>query len=332
MKILVTGATGFIGSALMERLAKDPRYQVVGTTRKNLSHDPQGPLIRVKDMEGPEETDWTLALRKVDVLIHTAGRAHILHDKSPDPLALFRKVNVEGACLLARQAALAGVRRFIFLSSIGVHGTRTQRPLTENSTLHPASPYAISKVEAEQGLRRIAKKTGMELVIIRPPLVYGPNAPGNFGRLLDAVAKSLPLPLASVHTNRRSFIAMDNLTDFITLCMEHPNAANETFLIADGEDLSTRALIQKLGKALGKKPRLLPFPPRILEKAAAIFGRKDLAEKLLDSFQIDIGKARTRLNWTPPLSLDEALAITAQGHFGTRKPDSHGSPGPSVQE
>jgi UDP-glucose 4-epimerase len=260
-------------------------------------------------------TNWVAALDGADAVIHLAARVHIMRDTARDPLAEFRRVNTEGTLNLARQAADAGVRRFIFLSTIGVNGNATQPEVAfkENDASLPHDPYSVSKHEAEVGLRGIARSTGMEVVIIRPTLVYGKNAPGNFGKLTRLVACGMPLPLASI-PNRRSLVGIDNLVDFIITCLEHPAAANETFLISDGEDLSTPDLIQRMARAMNRPAHLLPVPKSMLMAAATMLGKHDMAQRLCSSLRVDTWKARTLLAWNPPVSVDEGLrrAVTVK--------------------
>ncbi len=266
------------------------------------------------------DTDWTYALTKVDnTVIHLAARAHIMSDTAANPLTEFRLVNTAATLNFAHQAAAAGIRRFIFISSIGVNGNQTSNiPFSTEDTPNPVEPYAISKHEAEIGLRQIAQETGMEIVIIRPPLVYGANAPGNFGRLLSIAAKGIPLPLGAVH-NQRSLVALDNLIDLITVCINHTAAANQTFLVSDGEDLSTADLLKRLRAALGRPARLLPVPASWLHKVASLLGKGDIAQRLCGSLQVDISKTRNLLDWTPPVSVDQALRQTAQAYLQNQR-------------
>lgn len=301
--LLITGASGFIGSALSNFcLAKKIDFRsVTRSVTKN--------SVAIGDINAV--TDWSEALTEVRVVIHAAARAHILNDDALDPLAEFRKVNVSGTLNLARQALVAGVRRFIFISSIGVNGNSTINPFSENSEARPVEPYAISKLEAEIGLQELVAGSEMELVIIRPPLVYGPNAPGNFGRLIRAVATGIPLPLGDVQ-NKRSLVALDNLVDLIWTCVYHPAAANQIFLAGDGEDLSTTELLQRMANALGVTSRLISVPMWMLQTGAALLGKYDMAQRLCGSLQVDISKARELLGWQPPVSVDEALLKTAR--------------------
>lgn len=261
------------------------------------------------------ETNWTEGLSGVGVVIHLAARVHIMSDDAPDPFAEFRTVNVDGTLNLARQAFKAGVRRFVYLSSIKVNGEKTLsgQPFTEEDVPAPLGFYAISKCEAEEGLRQVAQQTGMEVVIIRPPLVYGPGVKANFLNMLRWLHKGMPLPLGLIK-NRRSLVALENLLDFIVLCLEHPAAANQTFLVSDGEDFSTPELLRRMGTALNASPRLLPVPQRLLEVGLHGAGKGDLAQRLCGSLQVDIAKARTMLGWKPLISVDEAFRRTAE-HF-----------------
>lgn len=314
MHVLVTGASGFVGRRLVTTLARKDNYLVIGAIRgKNTAPVEAVKLVRVADLS--PETDWSEALPSVDVVVHAAARVHVMNEAETDPLAVFRKVNVQGTLNLARQVASAGVRRFIFISSIKVNGegTAVGAPYLADAQPAPADPYGISKMEAEQGLRVLAAETGMEVVIIRPVLVYGPGVKANFLSMMRWLHKGVPLPFGAIH-NRRSLVALDNLVDLIVTCIDHPAAANQTFLVSDGEDLSTTELLRRMGVALGKPARLLPVPSRLLEVGAAMLGKKALSQRMCGSLQVDISKTRELLNWTPPLSVDEALRNTAK-HF-----------------
>lgn len=261
------------------------------------------------------ETDWTAALRNVDQIVHLAARVHVMNDKCSDPLAEFRRVNVEGTVALARQAAVAGVRRFVFLSSVKVNGefTKPGHPFTADAVPAPEDPYGVSKYEAEQLLRQIAAETGMEVVIIRPPLVYGPGVKANFESMRRWLARGVPLPLAAVTNNRRSLVALDNLVNLIVTCLNHPAAANQTFLVSDGEDLSTAELLKRMSAAMGKPARLFYLPPTLLKLGANVLNRPGIYQRLCGSLQLDIAKTRQLLGWTPPMSLDEGLRRAAEG-------------------
>ena len=261
-----------------------------------------------------DDVNWRVPLEGCTVVVHTAGRAHVLNDSVADPLSEFRRVNVAGTLQLAEQAAAMGVRRFIFLSSIGVNGVSTTpgSSFSEVDQPNPHNAYALSKWEAEQGLLRMAAETGMEVVVIRPPLVYGPQAPGNFGLLMRWLRRGVPLPLGAIH-NQRSLVALDNLVDLIVTCITHPAAANQTFLVSDGEDVSTTELLRRMGKAMNRSVRLTPIPTGFLEQAAALLGKRDMAQRLCGSLQVDIHKTRQLLNWNPPLTLDQGLKKAAEG-------------------
>lgn len=312
MTTLVTGANGFVGSALCARLLRD-QTAVRGAARP-LSSLPDGvEAIAVGRLSS--ETDWTVALRGVGQVVHLAARVHVMNDKSTDPLAEFRRVNVEGTANLARQAVAAGVRRFVYLSSIKVNGEFTQegRPFAADDAPAPEDPYGVSKHEAEQALHQIAADTGMEVVIIRPPLVYGPGVKANFESMIRWLARGVPLPLAAVTQNRRSLVALDNLVDLVVTCLNHPAATNQTFLVSDGEDLSTADLLKRIGAALGCPARLFHLPPGLLKLGAALVRKPGIYQRLCGSLQLDIAKTRQLLGWSPLVSVDEGLRRTANG-------------------
>ena len=309
MLVLVTGATGFIGHALVQQLQNKSGISLRAALRRNVVNLPSGvDSVQVSDLSSIN--NWEAALSGVDVVIHTAARVHVIRDTSFDPLTEFRRVNVEGTLNLARQAATEGVRRFIFISSIGVNGVQSSKPFTETDTPNPTGPYAISKLEAENSLLEMTRRSSMELVIIRSPLVYGPGAPGNFARLYRAVERGIPLPLGAIN-NRRSFIGLDNLVDLIVTCVDHPAAANQIFLAGENADLSTTEFLQKLGIALGKPARLFPVPAQLLILIATLIGKKAEVERLSGSLQVDISKARALLGWEPPFSVDEGFRRAA---------------------
>ena len=261
------------------------------------------------------DTDWSEALKNVEQVVHLAARVHVMNDKSSDPFAEFRRVNVEGTAALARQAAAAGVRRFVFLSSVKVNGEFTEagQPFTADDVPAPEDPYGVSKHEAEQLLRQIADETVMEVVIIRPPLVYGPGVKANFAAMMRWLARGVPLPLAAVNENRRSLVALDNLVDLIMTCLHHPAAANQTFLVSDGEDLSTAQLLKRMGAAMGHPARLFYVPPALLKLGATVLNKPGIYQRLCGSLQLDIAKTRQLLGWTPPVSVDEGLRRAAEG-------------------
>ncbi|PHN33661.1 NAD-dependent epimerase/dehydratase family protein [Pseudomonas sp. ICMP 561] len=313
-KYLITGATGFIGRALFDSLS-NRGAAVRGTSRR--PEDVSEDWIQVASID--RNTNWSDALTHCDVVIHTAGRAHVLLEEEANPLEQFRKVNVEGTLALARQAMEAGVRRFVFISSIGVNGPETPlgQPFTELSTPHPQQAYAQSKLEAELALRDLVAGQPMELVIVRPPLVYAGHAPGNFARLLGLVGKRFPLPLGRV-CNARSMIALQNLVGFLELCLTHPAAANESFVIADGQDVSTTQLVEFLAQGMGHRATLLPVPVSALRRGLALLGRKGLGQQLCGSLQVDASKARHLLGWQPEISAADALRDSARQWLQSR--------------
>jgi len=320
LNILVTGANGFVGSALVERLEAEQKFSVRAAVRRlaGLGRPQGADWIETGDLAAL--AGWQTALQGIDAVVHLAARVHVMQDTAADPLAEFRKANVEGTLNLARQALEAGVKRFIFISSIKVNGEATApgRPFRADDAPAPEDAYGISKREAEDGLRELCLNSTMEFVIIRPPLVYGPGVKGNFLSMMRWLDKGIPLPLASIQ-NRRSLVAVDNLIDLILVCIEHPLAANQIFLASDGEDLSTPELLSKTAAALGKRARLLPVPPGLLGFAARCLGKTAAIQKLCGSLQVDIGNTRERLGWRPPLGVDQALSETAEHYLGNRK-------------
>lgn len=304
MSVLLTGASGFIGRRLSAAL-ETTGYDVTRVARKPLVGY-KGSTVQIDTLDG--DVDWTAAVSGKKVVIHLAALAHVgsKATKSSLTFADLHKVNVEGTVNLARQAAAAGVKRFIFISSIGVNGFTNSRPFTEQDVECPCDSYARSKLEAEEGLWALAHEASIEIVIIRPPLVYGPDAPGNFGALVRWVQKGIPLPLGAIH-NKRSLVALDNLVDLIITCIDHPAAANQVFLAGDGEDLSTTELLHGVGKAMGKPVRLIPVPAGLLMVGATMLGKKAVAQRLLGSLQVDISKAQSLLGWKPPLNVEEGL-------------------------
>lgn len=300
MRVLVTGATGFVGTALVKRMLLERRYTVrLATRRRDAS-----PEVDQVQLDLDSATNWPQALIDVHAVVHLAARVHVMRDTAADPLQEFRRVNVAGTLNLAQHAAAAGVRRFVYLSSVKVHGE--SGAYRETDPPAPADAYGVSKHEAEVGLRAIEAATGMEVVIIRPPLVYGPGVRANMRALVGAVARGVPLPLGAVH-NRRSLVALENLVDFILTCLEHQAAAGDTFLVSDGEDLSTTDLIRRLARAMGRPARLIPVPALMLLAGAMLVGQGAAARRLLGTLQFDTSKARQQLAWNPPLSVDEAL-------------------------
>ena len=310
MKLLVTGATGFVGKALCAELVKQ-QLTVLAAAREKTTIEGCTP-VAIGNIN--YSTDWTMVLSNVDVVVHLAARVHVMNDSALDPLAEFRKINVEGTLNLAQQAAKAGIKRFIFISSIKVNGEETEydQPFTEEHAVNPQDAYGQSKYEAEQGLMLIARQTGMEVVIIRPPLIYGAGVKANFASMLNYIKRGVPLPLGAIH-NKRSFVYLGNLVSLIKCCIDHPAAANQVFLVSDGHDLSTTELLRNCALALGVKARLLPVPQRLIEMGAALLGRRAVAQRLCGNLQVDITKARTMLGWTPPVSVADGLKVTALG-------------------
>jgi nucleoside-diphosphate-sugar epimerase len=310
--ILVTGATGFVGNALMQRLlAENTSQRVVVSVRRDGQQWPERvtPCL-TGDLE--PATDWSLALEGTSAIVHCAARVHVMDDTAANPLEEFRRVNVQGTLNLARQAAVAGVRRFVFVSSIKVNGEATQpgHSFTADDSPMPLDAYGVSKMEAERGLRELSAQTGMEVVIIRPPLVYGLGVKGNFAAMMRWLERGVPLPLGAIY-NQRNLVALVNLVDLIVTCITHPNAADQTFLVSDDEDVSTSELLRRMGQAMGHPARLIHVPSSWLKAAAAILGKPDVAQRLCGSLQVDIEKTRRLLGWTPPLSLDEGLRQAA---------------------
>lgn len=307
--VLLTGATGFVGKAVLASLLARGDTVRVAVRGKGRT-DVRAETFPIDTLDG--STAWAPGLDGVHVVIHAAARVHVMNDTEADPLVAFRQVNVEGTLNLARQAAAAGVRRFVFVSSIKVNGegTASGRPYRADDVPAPADPYGVSKMEAEQGLRALAEQTGLEVVIVRPVLVYGPGVKANFLAMMRWLHKGVPLPFGSID-NRRSLVALDNLVDLLLTCILHPAAANQTFLVSDGEDLSTTGLLRRMAQALGKPARLFPVPLVLLEVAATLLGKRSLSQRLCGSLQVDIDKTRTLLNWVPPVSVAQALAKTA---------------------
>jgi nucleoside-diphosphate-sugar epimerase len=306
MVVLLTGASGFVGKAILkiaqQRLIKiRPVYRSMDLAREH----PEA--VVAFSLYG--DTDWSQALQGVDVVIHAAARAHVMRELALDPLAEYRRVNVEGTVSLARQAAVAGVRRFVFISSIKVNGETTAlgHPFRACDTPAPEDDYGRSKAEAEAHLKQVAQETGMEVTIIRPPLIYGLGVKGNFASLISWIRRGLPLPLGAVTQNCRSLAGLDNLVDLIFVCTSHPKAANQTFLVSDGEDLSTVELLRKISTASGRPKRLIWVPLWLISLIAGLLGKKVIAQRLLGSLQVDINKTCELLDWKPSVSVDEGL-------------------------
>lgn len=316
MTVLLTGASGFVGRAVWRALmlhgvtARPVFRTPVSAQQAGCSADA---AVLMQTLGA--DADWTRALDGVDAVVHVAARVHVMQEAAVEPLAEYRRVNVGGTLQLARQAAVAGVLRFVFISSIKVNGEGTVRgqAYRHDDAPQPVDAYGISKMEAEQGLRDIAAQTGMEVVIIRPPLVYGPGVKANFESMMRWLVRGLPLPLGSATENRRSFVALDNLVDLIIRCIDHPAAANQTFLVSDGEDLSTAELLQRLGSALGRPARLVAVPTPLLTLGATLIGKRGVAQRLCGSLQVDITKTKQLLHWERPVSVEAGLKMTAEG-------------------
>lgn len=309
--ILVTGATGFVGHFLCERLLSED-FSVRGALMASESPSSLLAGIEPKTVEPlASDTPWCHALEGVNTIIHLAARVHIMADPSSDPLTEFRRVNVEGTAQLAREAAKAGVRRLVFVSSIKVNGEESTIPYTSDSTPNPSDPYGISKWEAEQALRKIEAETGLEVVIIRPTLVYGPGVKANFFKMMKIIGRGFPLPLASIH-NRRSLIYVGNLVDALVTCAKHPAAAGKTYLVSDGDDVSTPELIRRTAASLGVPARLFPIPASLMHLAGILTGKRAAVNRLLGSLTVDSSKIRRDLEWKPPFTMDEGLRETAE--------------------
>jgi nucleoside-diphosphate-sugar epimerase len=313
-KVLVTGANGFIGRALCERLMADGR-PVIGTVRNDLAANrlPEGlETFTIGDI-GPR-TQWSAALSGVDTVVHLAARVAVLKDEGPDKFTAYRQANVAGTRTLAQTAASMDVQRLVFMSSVKVLGEGRLSAYTEGDGLNPSDPYAVSKCEGEQTLHAIAEKTGLEVVVLRPPLVYGPRVKANFLQLLKLVDKRIPLPLAGAK-NQRSLIYLGNLLDAIITCIRHPKAAGQTYLVSDGSDTSVPELIKKIALALGKPSRVFPFPIELLRLLAKILGQADPVNRLLDSLTVNSSKIRSELDWTPPFTMEDGLKETAKWYL-----------------
>jgi nucleoside-diphosphate-sugar epimerase len=308
MRIAVTGANGFVGKAVCEVLRAE-HHSVRPLVRQ--AHSTLTDAVTVGNIDG--KTDWSVALRDIDCVVHCAARAHVMSETEADPLEAYRTVNVLGSQHLAEQAAQAGVRRFVFLSSLKVLGETTEpgHPFQANAAPRPEDPYGVSKWEAEHSIRQVGRLTGMETVVIRPPLVYGEGVKANFQKLMQAVARGLPLPLGGID-NRRSLVNLSNLCDLISICVQHPAAPGQAFLVSDGQDVSTPELIRAMGVAVGRRARLITIPSAWLQFLGRLSGRSAQIERLTGSLQVEIGHTREVLGWTPRTGLQQALQSLVQ--------------------
>lgn len=311
--ILVTGASGFVGGALCASLVN--RFPLRISVRDKSKTELFANVDIFEASISPDQ-DWSSTLSGVSAVVHCAARVHVMSEEAADPLFEFRRTNVDGTLNLARQASEAGVRRFVFISSIKVNGECTDlgHPFAADQIPVPSDPYGVSKYEAEMGLRALSEETGMEVVIIRSPLVYGPGVKANFLSMMNWLQRGIPLPLGGVTKNRRSFIFIDNFVSVIIACINHPAAANQTFLVSDDEDLSTSGLLERMASALGLPSKLIAVPTVLITLGARLIGRSDFSQRLCGSLQVDIKKTKDLLGWSPPVSVTEGLGQTAV-HF-----------------
>lgn len=317
-KVLLTGATGFVGSSVLIKLLESNYTPVAVRRSKSENGSLVGSEVVIENIDS--STEWGDALRGCKTVIHCAARVHVMDEKSLDPLTAFREVNTFGTLNLARAAVKEGVKRFIFISSIKAVGecTRLGRPFKNTDEPNPADPYGISKFEAEEGLKQLAKTTGMEVVIIRPPLVYGPGVKGNFLSMLRLVSTGIPLPFGAIKHNLRSLVSIDNLVDLIVTCISHPNAANRVFLVSDDEDISTAELLRRLTLSFGKSRFMLPIPVFLYKVAGRLLGKSEIVDRLCGNLQVDISDTKSRLDWAPKESLREGFSKTV-AHFRRNK-------------
>lgn len=320
VRVLVTGAAGFVGSALLPTLMLDSSRQIVATVRdRATSRQPMATTaghtsIAVGDI-GPA-TDWCAALSGVDAVVHLAARVHVMRDTAHDSWAQFQRVNVDATVNLARQAAASGTRRFVYLSSVKVNGESTPpgRPFRASDEAAPRDAYGRSKQQAELALQALASDSGMHVVSIRPPLVYGPGVRANFLRLLATIERGLPLPLGAV-CNARSMVSVWNLCDLIRTAIDAPCLTASVLMVSDGEDLSTPQLIRRIAGFMGRPSRLLRLPVPVLRAVGRLAGKTDQVSRLCDSLTVDIAPTQRELQWTPPMSVDDALRATAQWYL-----------------
>lgn len=315
MKVLITGATGFVGGSIMQQMLVDENHSLVAAVRDSQNMRLTG--VRVVEVDGlGAETDWTAALQDIDAVVHAAARVHVMKEQAGNPLMEFRRINVDGTLNLARQAAASGVKRFIYISSVKVNGESSDvsNPFASASIPRPQDPYGISKMESEQVLSQISLETSMELVIIRPPLVYGPGVGANFLRLVNAVYRGIPLPFASIN-NQRSLIGIGNLVDAVIVCLSHPEAKGKTYLVCDKENISTPELITRLARALDCPARLVPFPLSLMKLGARTIGKSQEVDRLIGSLVVDSSEIQDDLSWTPPYSMQQGLEIFADWYL-----------------
>lgn len=309
--ILLTGASGFVGRQLSARILKE-NVNLTCAVRSSFVCEGASRMEHIAGIDG--QTDWTKCLAGVDIVIHAAARVHIMKDTSLDPLTEFRKINVDGSLNLARQAVSAGLKRFVFISSVKVNGEETTRkPFAAFDEPAPLDPYGQSKLEAEIALRELSHATGLEVVIIRPPLIYGPGVRANFLKLMQLVRIGIPLPLGAIH-NCRSMVALDNLVDLLIACTHHPAASGQTFMVSDDSDVSIAELLRMLASAMGKRSILLPVPAGIIAGTAALFGKSAMASRILGSLQVDINHTKSTLGWKPVVTVQESINKTV-AHF-----------------
>ncbi|MGR5547046.1 UDP-glucose 4-epimerase family protein [Vibrio sp. PNB22_2_2] len=315
MIITVTGASGFVGSSLLKKLPSD-RTRSIGLGKPEIIPSEQFFKLNIDS-----NTNYSYALSGVDVVVHLAARVHVMNDAVSNPLEEYREVNTRGTVNLARQAASAGVKRFIFISSIKVNGegTTLDKPFTSADESLPEDDYGLSKAEAEQQLFEIGKETGMEIVIIRPTLVYGPGVKANFAALMNLVSKGIPLPFGCIKNNKRSLVSVDNLVDLIATCIDHPKAANQVFLVSDDHDVSTSKMVREMAQALGKPTWQLSVPVWCYKLVGKLFNKSDVVDRLAGSLQVDISHTKETLGWEPPQSLQEGFKQTAEAFLQSNK-------------
>ncbi|GIU08562.1 UDP-glucose 4-epimerase family protein [Shewanella morhuae] len=319
MEIVLTGMSGFVGQALLPRLLNKENNIRAAVRSLNKTLDGQISQFSIDNI--CKNQNWKNIVTGADIVIHCAARVHVMDDSASNPLDEFREVNTYGTLNLAQQAADAGVKRFIFISSIKVNGESTELgfPFKPDDNFIPIDPYGLSKHEAEIGLHKISEETGMEVVIIRPTLVYGPDVKANFASLLNLVSKGLPLPFGCITTNKRSLVSVTNLADLIMTCIEHPKAGNQVFLVSDDNDVSTASLVREMSKGLGKPSRMLPVPLWCYSVAGKLFNKQDVVSRLLGSLQVDISHTKETLGWAPPQTIEQGFKETADSFLKNRE-------------